>query len=136
VKGDPLPPRVLPASASPWVTGAGQSEAALIQAEIASRILEMSELISRDRVVHWLSSLCTLAADRESREAFWLYLRIATGDLGELTRSYESKGESRCCTKQGEQQEHERAMAVIRKHLPAVGEAIRQLELKTGAAHK
>jgi hypothetical protein len=75
----------------------------------------------------WIMSLATIASDDESTEAVWLYLRISTGDLGELTASYSELGKKRNRTKQAQQQETERAMRVIARHKPQLAKHLGEL---------
>ena len=69
-----------------------------------------------------------MAGDPESTEAVWLYLRLSTGDLAELTTSFSELGKKRNRTKQAEQQETERAMLVVARHFPELKEALLQLK--------
>ena len=75
----------------------------------------------------WLSRLGTIAGDPESSEALWLYLRLSTGDLGQLTKTFTELGGKHNRTKQAEAQETERALRVIQRHFPEVADAIEQL---------
>jgi hypothetical protein len=58
----------------------------------------------------------------------WLYLRLSTGDLGQITTSFTELGRKRNRTKQAEQQETERALAVIARHFPELAGAINDLK--------
>lgn len=105
-----------------------RSKRAELMAEIAERLIEWKELESPERVHSWLTRVATLGGDPESSGAVWYYLRIATGDLGQLTASFSELGASRHCTKQAEQQETERAMRVIGRHFPEVAKALSELQ--------
>lgn len=72
-------------------------------------------------------SLGAIASDPDSNEALWLYVRISTGDLGQLTASYSELGRQRNRTKQAQQQETERAMRVIAKHKPQLAKHMSEL---------
>ncbi len=93
-------------------------------AEICERLVEWSEIENRVIVRHWIVRLATMCCDPESVEAPWLYMRISTGDFGELTRSFAERGAKHQRTKQGEQQETERALLVINRHFPELEKAI------------
>lgn len=95
--------------------------------EICERLIEWSEVENREKVKLWIMSLATIASDDESTEAVWLYLRISTGDLGQLTASYSELGRQRNRTKQAQQQETERAMRVIAKHKPQLAKHLAEL---------
>ena len=95
--------------------------------EICERLIEWSEVEDREKVKLWIMSLATIASDDESTEAVWLYLRISTGDLGELTASYSELGKKRNRTKQAQQQETERAMRVIARHKPQLAKHLGEL---------
>ena len=107
--------------------GTEHSERSKLVAEICERLIEWSEMENREIVRHWIVRLATMCVDPESVEAPWLYMRISTGDLGELTRSFASRGATHNRTKQGEQQETERALAVIARHFPPLAKAISEL---------
>lgn len=114
MKTYPLSPSL---NESPY-DGQERSQRSQLVGEICERLIEWSELEGREKVKLWLMSLATIAADDESTEAIWLYLRISTGDLGQLTASYSELGKKRNRTKQAQQQETERAMRVISRHKP------------------
>lgn len=111
-----------------------RSQESVLMSEIAERLIEWSECRSRKRAHHWLSRIATLANDEDSVDALWIYLRLATGDLSQLTASYSEIGEARHRTKQAEQQEHARALRVVSRHFPELRSAIDELLMK-GAGH-
>ena len=82
---------------------------------------------SRREVHSWLCRLATIGGDADSSEALWLYLRISSGDLSQLTASFSELGAVRHRTKQAEQQEMERAVAVIQRHFPERAAALQSL---------
>lgn len=118
------------------VVPAERSEEALIIGEICERITELAEMSSstRARTAKWLMRVAALFADRESTDAGWLYLRLSTGDLSQLTSSFSEMGGARHRTKQAEQQEQERALKVIARHFPELQSAIVELLQKRSAA--
>lgn len=101
-----------------------RSPGALLVGEIAERLLEWSEAEGRERAARWLMRVATLASDHKSTDAWLLYLRLSTGDLGQITTSFAALGQARHRTKQAEQQEQERALRVIQRHFPELRTAI------------
>lgn len=95
--------------------------------EISERLLEWAEMESRQKVYCWLTRLATLAGDREATDAIWLYLRLSTGDLGQLTASFSELGAARHRTKQAQAQETDRALRVIARHFPELADEINAL---------
>jgi hypothetical protein len=69
-----------------------------------------------------------MGGDPESTEALWLYLRLSTGDLSQVTTSFSELGKKRRRSKQAEQQETERALKVITRHFPELAGAINELK--------
>ena len=120
----PLTPNL---TTHPWHELERPKRAELV-GEIAERLIEWSELEGRPRVHRWISQVARMGGDPESTEAMWLYLRLSTGDLGELTSSFTELGKKRSRTKQAEQQETERAMAVIARHFPELEKALNDLK--------
>jgi len=107
----PLQPNL---TTNPWAQLERPKRAELV-GEIAERLIEWREL-------------GRMGADPESTEAIWLYLRLSTGDLGQLTRSFTELGKKHNRTKQAEQQETERALGVIARHFPELAGAINDLK--------
>lgn len=101
-----------------------RSAEAVLVGEICERFVEWSEDCGRRRVHSWLSRVATLACDPESTEAVWLFLRLSTGDLSELTASFSELGADHHRSKQAQQQETERAMRVILRHFPELAKQI------------
>ena len=118
----PLSPH-LATTASPW-SQSPRSESIAILGEVSERLIEWAEHEGRHRVSSWLMRVSTLASDPESVDAVWLYLRLSTGDLSQLTASFSELGEARHRTKQAQAQEHSRALKVIARHFPELREAI------------
>jgi len=104
-----------------------RSKRAELMGEICERLIEWAELESRETVHRWITRIATLSGDPESREAVWLYLRIGTGDLSQLTASFSELGAQHTMTKQAQQQEDERARRVIGRHFPEVHRALADL---------
>jgi hypothetical protein len=120
----PLTPNL---ATHPWQEMKRSKRAELL-GEIAERIIEWAEIEGRPKVHRWLLRVAVMAGDPESTEAVWLYLRLSTGDLAELTTSFSELGKKRNRTKQAEQQETERAMLVVARHFPELKEALLQLK--------
>lgn len=125
MKTYPLSPH-LSNAASPWSQDK-RDESAAIMGEIAQRLIEWSEIDGRHRVSSWLMRVSTLASDPDSVDAVWLYLRLSTGDLSQLTASFSELGEARHRSKQAQAQEHGRALKAIARHFPELAEAIKGL---------
>ena len=113
---------------SPYHEPRTVSESAQLHAEIAERLLEWSEKKTRGHVARWLLRVTDLVRDAESSEAFWLYLRLSTGDLSQLTSSFSEQGEGRSRSKQAQHQEQARALRVIARHFPEVARQIDALQ--------
>lgn len=120
----PLQPNL---TTNPWAEMERPKRAEL-GGEIAARLVEWSEMDGRRRVHRWLTQLATMGGDPESTEALWLYLRLSTGDLSQLTTSFRELGKKRRRSKQAEQQETERALKVITRHFPELAGAINDLK--------
>lgn len=104
-----------------------RSPAASLSAEIAERLLELCEVQGEAKTQRWLLRVAALAGNSTCPRAVWFYLRLATGDLGELTASHREHGEAMHRSKQGEHKEHALALEVIGKMMPEVRVAIEQL---------
>ena len=100
-------------------------EVAALCAEVAARLVEWSTLESEHRVEVFMSRLVTLK--RDYAPAFWIVLRIMSGDLNEVTRSYSNIGKDKGRSKQAVQQEFERSITAIRIHFPELAESIIKL---------
>lgn len=116
-------------------SGHERSERAAIVGEICERLIEWRDMDGRERVHSWLSRLSTLGGDHDSKDALWLYLRLATGDLSQLTMSFSELGLKHHDTKQAEQQEHEKAVAVIARHFPELAKELQFLTRHFAAEH-
>lgn len=120
----PLQPNL---TTNPWADMERPKRAELV-GEISERLVEWSEVEGRRRVHRWITQVARMGGDPESTEAMWLYLRLSTGDLGQITTSFTELGRKRNRTKQAEQQETERALAVIARHFPELAGAINDLK--------
>jgi len=120
----PLQPNL---TTNPWAEMERPKRAELV-GEIAERLVEWSELEGRRRVHQWITHVARMGRDPESTEAMWLYLRLTTGDLGQITSSFAELSRKRNGTQQAEQQETERALAVIARHFPELAGAINDLK--------
>jgi hypothetical protein len=125
MKTVPLSPNL---SQLPWARRGQTTEEHAIICEICERLVEWSEITTREHVRSWLSRIATMAGDSECPNAVWLYLRLSTGDLSQLTASFAELGSARHMSKQAEQQESERAMRVIVRQLPHLADAMRELQ--------
>jgi hypothetical protein len=120
----PLTPNL---TTNPWAEFE-RPERAKVVGEICERLIEWSELEGRRKVHRWINQVGVMGCDPESTEAMWLYLRLSTGDVGQITTSFTELGRKRNRTKQAEQQETERALAVIARHFPELAGAINDLK--------
>ncbi len=123
----------IPDAASPWHTPREVSTSAQLHAEVAERLLEWSAVRNRAHVASWLLRLADLVRDSDSSDALWLYLRLSTGDLSQLTTSFSAQGAARGRTKQAAHQEQARALRVIARHFPEVA---RQIDALQGRTHE
>lgn len=105
--------------------GGGRSEEAAIHAEIATRIIELRELVGALRAVGFFEKM--IAIWKVEPAAFWVVVRLMTGDLSEITKSYTMQGKEAGRSKQATQQELERVIMAIRPHYPKLSEAIVQI---------
>lgn len=99
-----------------------RTEEAAIVGEIARHLLDMRETTSATRVVQFVSKLNALV--QVEPEAFWLVVRIMSGDLSEVTRSYSEIGRSQGMSKQAAQQRQERVLRALHAHYPEVERAL------------
>lgn len=104
-----------------------RSPGALVVGEICERVLELAEMKGERWTAAWLVRMAGLAQDPECPRALWLYVRLSTGDLGQITNSFSGRGNEHCRSKQAEQQENEHALRVIQRHYPELGRAITEL---------
>jgi hypothetical protein len=106
---------------------AERTEETAIQSEIAARLLELQDRYSGSRATAFLTKLvCVWQA---YPPALWVTLRIMSGDLSEVTRSYSDQGKTHGKSKQAEQQEMERILNVIENHYPSAAREI--IKIKT-----
>lgn len=102
-----------------------RSEEAAIIAEIARHFLELREKKSESRSAAFLNRLHSI--HQVEPAALWVVLRLLTGDLDEITRSYSDMGKENARSKQAIQQEMERVIIAIDRHWPRLSAAIIQL---------
>ncbi len=110
-------------------TTSDRTEAAAIIGEIAERMIELSEAIGEPKSQRWIMRLACLFGSEVPRSA-WVYLRLCTGDLSEITASHADHGAILHRSKQGEHKEHAAALRVIARHYPELRDAIVELERK------
>lgn len=106
-----------------------RSEAAAITGEVAERLLELAEILGEAKAQRWVLRVAGLFGTDCPRSA-WVYLRLATGDLSEITASHEQHAALLARTKQGEHKEHKKALLTIARHFPELARAIQELEAK------
>ena len=104
-----------------------RSEQAAIIAETAERLIELAEMGGESRAQKWVLRLACLFQSECPRSA-WVYLRLCTGDLSEVTASHAEHGAIIHRSKQGEHKEHKESLRVIARHFPELAEAIKELE--------
>lgn len=102
-----------------------RSEEAAIAGEIARHVLEWREHTSGSRAIGFITKLSALHHIEPA--AVWVVLRLLTGDLSEVTRSYADLGAEGSRSKQACQQEQERVLRAIERHYPELSAAIVQL---------
>ncbi len=99
-----------------------RSEEAAIAGEISRRLLDMREASSATRTRSFISKLHALS--QLDTEALWVVLSLMTGDLTEITRSYQDIAKEHALDKQAVQQRLERVIISVRRHYPQLAEAI------------
>ncbi len=99
-----------------------RAEESAIAGEIARHLLEFAETTSRTRCTTLIQKLGTLAAI--DPPALFFTLRLLSGDLSEITRSYSELGKETGRKKQAVQQELERSLAKIRLYFPELEQAL------------
>ncbi len=104
--------------------GERDPEAAIV-GEIAVRLLEIAEVAGPTRATAIVQKLSALSL--VSGEGFWLTVKLLTGDLAELTKSYAELGKENGRSKQGEQQQRLRALAAMQTHFPELAQAVIEL---------
>lgn len=102
-----------------------RSEEAAIAGEIARRFLDLKEATSAHRAAMLISKMHALSLIHP--EALWIVMALLTGDLSEITRSYEEMGRDHGKSKQAVEQERSRAMIAINRHFPDLAKALIQL---------
>lgn len=103
-----------------------RSEEAAAFSEIAARMVEMEETGHAHTARLWWQKVAGLFSDPRCPRAGWVYLRLASGDLGQVTTSFAERGKKMARSRQAEQQELERAFEVIRDYEidPRLSEAL------------
>src|SRR6478609_1033300 len=102
-----------------------RSEEAAIAGEIARRFLDLKEASSAHRASQLIAKLHALSLIHP--EALWIVMSLLTGDLTEITRSYEEMGREHARSKQGEEQARSRALDCIQRHFPHLAKAVIEL---------
>lgn len=102
-----------------------RSEEAAIVGEMARRLLDIRETSSAHRATSLIAKLHALCLINP--EAFWMVVSLLTGDLSEITRSYEELGAERGRSKQGQQQAIERVLFALNRHFPELAKAVIEL---------
>lgn len=119
------------------VQGGARSEEAAIHSEIALRILELRELVGHVRAVGFFEKM--IAIWKVEPPAFWVVIRLLTGDLSEISMSYTEQGKADGRSKQATQQELERVVIAVQRHFPLLAAAIidiRSITAKLGDVSK
>ncbi len=102
-----------------------RSEEGAIAGEIARRFLDLKEATSAHRASLLISKLHALSLIHP--EALWIVMSLLTGDLSEVTRSYQDMGRERAKSKQAVEQERSRALDSIQLHFPHLAKAVIEL---------
>ena len=102
-----------------------RSEESAIAGEIACHLLEFAEATSKSKCLSLIQKLNAISLAYPP--ALWVVLKLLTGDMSEITRSYSNIGEQSGRTKQGVQQEEERVLIALHRHYPELGHVIIQL---------
>lgn len=102
-----------------------RGEEAAITGEIAARLVEMADVSSKAKVVQWVQKLALIA--KEEPAAFWVVIRVWSGDLHELTRSYSEQGAQDSRSKQACQQEMERVLRALDDTYPEVAAYVKDV---------
>jgi hypothetical protein len=106
-----------------------RGELAAITGEIAVRLIEMAEVSNPQKVMQWVQKLS--AVSKADHKAFWMLIRIWSGDMSELTMSYSQQGAKETRSKQACQQEMERILRVLDETYPGAAESIKELRCVT-----
>ena len=106
------------------------TEAARLLAEISERFLELRDLIGEPKAQQLIFRLSDMARDPDGVRSIWYFFRLATGDLAAVSESLSESGKEMARSKQGEQKEFLKVLAVIARYLPETAEAIRQMKFK------
>ena len=99
-----------------------RSEEAAICGEIARHLLDLREATSSNRAAAFVSKLYSL--HEADHQAFWFVVRILSGDLSELTKSFSDLGKEHGTSKQAQQQQVERSLRAISLHFPRLEKAL------------
>jgi hypothetical protein len=106
-----------------------RSDSAAIVAEIAERVIELSERFGEAKAQKWVLKLADMFRG-QCPEAGWLYLRVCTGDMSQIKASHSQSAIKKHCSKQYDHKQHAEALRVIKLNFPALAEAIKELENK------
>lgn len=99
-----------------------RSEEAAICGEIARHLLDLRESTSAHRASCFVAKLSAL--HEADQDAFWFVLRILSGDMSELTKSFSELGKAHGTSKQAQQQRVERSLRAIHLHFPHIERAL------------
>lgn len=94
--------------------------------DVLMLISELQQLAGPKRTHQFISKLNAISQLTE-REAIWVVLGLITGDLTQLTVSYEETGKIRSLDKQAVQQQLERVIIGLKLVYPDMADAIIQL---------
>lgn len=112
-----------------------RSEEAKIAGEIARHLIDYSEATSKPRTTHFIRKLNALASIKPEGEVFWVVCAMLTGDLSEITKSYQEIGKSMGKSKQGHQQRLEMITLALEIHFPELAKAVIELRHLTAEVH-
>ena len=99
-----------------------RTEEAAIAGQIAVLLLEYRDAISAARSAAFLQKLAAIG--NACPPALWVVLRLLSGDLAEITRSYSDIGKENSRSKQAAAQEMNRVLVVLNIHYPELAQAL------------
>ncbi len=102
-----------------------RAEDAAIAGEIARRLLDMAEVRGRTRTVEFMQKLVSVHLCYPP--ALWIMLPVMTGDLSEITKTFDERGRDTARSRQAAEQEMDRAITSLTLHFPPLAEAIQSL---------
>ena len=104
-----------------------RNESAKIFGEICVRYLELAKE-SGELKTQKLHLRISALFGPDCPRAAWVFFRLCTGDLSEITASHSEHGSIISRSKQAEHKEHQKALEVIALHFPELADAIKDLE--------